>query len=57
MTDLKDVYMLDLDSKLDQALLRQIYETGFNRIPIYTGGNRQKIVGILLTRDLILIKP
>jgi len=48
--------MLDIDSIVDKELLRTIYTKGYSRIPVYEG-SRDKIVGILLTRDLILINP
>lgn len=35
MTDLDKAFMLEIDSLIDQALMRQIYETGYSRIPIY----------------------
>jgi len=48
--------MLDIDLVVDKDLLRHIYSQGFSRIPIYEG-SRDKIKGILLARDLILINP
>lgn len=56
MTKIKDVYMLEINKKLDQTTLREIYTMGFSRIPIYEG-NRNNIIGILMARDLILINP
>ncbi|CDW89146.1 UNKNOWN [Stylonychia lemnae] len=56
MTNLEETFMLDIDSILDKDLLRHIYTKGFSRIPIYQG-HREKIVGILMARDLILINP
>ena len=56
MTSIEEVFMLDINTKLDHSVLRDIYSKGFSRIPVF---NRSKdnIVGILMTRDLILINP
>ena len=56
MTKIEDVYMLDINTKLDQNTLREIYSKGFSRIPIYEGV-KNNIIGILMARDLILINP
>jgi len=54
MTPLKDAFMLDINSNFDERLLKEIYSQGFSRVPVYEG-SRDNIVGILMTRDLILI--
>lgn len=56
MTPLDKAFMLDIDSLVDKELLRKIYEKGYSRIPIFEG-SQDRIVGILLARDLILINP
>jgi metal transporter CNNM len=56
MTPIDEVYMLDINTKLDQKILREIYSRGFSRIPIYEY-SRDNIIGILMARDLILINP
>lgn len=56
MTPLSKAFMLDIDLTIDKELLRHIYSQGYSRIPVYEG-SREKIVGILLARDLILINP
>lgn len=56
MTPLEKAFMLDVDTLVDKDLLRTIYTKGYSRIPIFEG-QRDKIVGILLARDLILINP
>jgi CBS domain containing-hemolysin-like protein len=53
MTPIDKVFMLDIKSNLDEALKRQIYEKGFSWIPIYDG-SKEKIVGVLSMRDMIL---
>jgi CBS domain containing-hemolysin-like protein len=54
MTPIEKVYMLEINVKLDKNLMREIYEKGFSRIPIYKN-NRENIVGCLHARDLILL--
>lgn len=56
MTRIEEVYMLDINTQLDQRILREIYSKGFSRIPIYDK-TKDNIVGILMARDLILINP
>jgi CBS domain containing-hemolysin-like protein len=46
--------MLDINSILDDKLLQKIYYENYSRIPIFEG-KRENVVGILMTRDLILI--
>ena len=56
MTGIEHVYMLDINTELNHKTLRDIYSQGFSRIPIYDR-TKDNIVGVLMTRDLILIKP
>lgn len=56
MTKIEDVYMLEINTYLDQKALREIYSKGFSRVPIYDR-TKDNVVGILMTRDLILINP
>ena len=56
MTSLEDVYMLEINTPLDHRMLREIYSKGYSRIPIYER-SKNNIVGILMTRDLILVNP
>ena len=56
MTTLDKVYMIDITTKLSFPVLMEIYKSGFTRIPVYEE-NRSNIVGILFTKDLILIDP
>jgi CBS domain containing-hemolysin-like protein len=53
MSSLDNIFMLDINQNLDEALKRQIYIEGYSRIPIYDG-TPDNIVGILMARDLIL---
>eukprot|EP01029_Cantina_marsupialis_P012982 TRINITY_DN2879_c0_g1_i2.p1 TRINITY_DN2879_c0_g1~~TRINITY_DN2879_c0_g1_i2.p1 ORF type:complete len:503 (+),score=170.14 TRINITY_DN2879_c0_g1_i2:400-1908(+) len=56
MTPIADVYMLPVEAKLDFKTISNIFKTGFSRIPIFKT-NRNNIVGVLFTKDLILIDP
>lgn len=56
MTKIDDVYMLDINTKLEKETLQEVYSKGFSRIPIYEG-SKDNIIGILMARDLILINP
>lgn len=56
MTTLDKVFMIDIHTKLTFAVLMSIYKSGFTRIPVYET-SRDNIVGILFTKDLILIDP
>jgi metal transporter CNNM len=56
MTKIEDVYMLEINTKLDHQCLKQIYQEGLSRLPIYER-TKNNIVGVLMSRDLILINP
>jgi len=56
MTPIEDVFMLPLDSHLDFDLLTTIFKSGFSRIPVFNR-NRNHIVGLLVTKDLIFVDP
>ncbi|CDW71668.1 ancient conserved domain protein 2 [Stylonychia lemnae] len=54
MTPIDKAFMIDINVNLNQLLLKQIYSEGYSRIPVYDG-QRENIVGLLMTRDLVLI--
>lgn len=56
MTKFEDVYFVSVESVLDFKLMRDIYDSGFSRIPIYEG-ERNNIVGLLYVRDLAFVDP
>ena len=56
MTKFEDVYCISVDSVLDFKLMREIYDSGFSRIPIYER-DRNNIVGLLYVRDLAFVDP
>ena len=57
MTKIEDVYCLSNNRVLDFKTIKEIYESGFSRIPIYEEGDRNDIVGILYVRDLAFLDP
>ena len=56
MTTLDKVFMLEQSVKLNFENMLEIYKSGYTRIPIYDN-NVNRIVGILFTKDLILVDP
>ena len=56
MTHVERVFMLEASLALDYEIMLQIYKSGYTRIPVYEG-DRNNIVGLLYTKDLILIDP
>eukprot|EP01012_Entosiphon_sulcatum_P019867 TRINITY_DN24830_c0_g1_i1.p1 TRINITY_DN24830_c0_g1~~TRINITY_DN24830_c0_g1_i1.p1 ORF type:complete len:542 (+),score=136.07 TRINITY_DN24830_c0_g1_i1:40-1665(+) len=54
MTKLEDVYMLNIDSKLDAETLTAIWQTGHTRIPVYEK-DVNTIAGMLYVKDLVLV--
>ena len=53
MTHIEKIYMLDINTKLSEEKIHEIYLQGYSRIPIFDG-KRDNIVGILLVRDLLV---
>jgi hypothetical protein len=54
------VWMLDVSKKLDFDTMMDIYKTGYTRIPICDGDEKDPqspVVGLLLTKDLMLVDP
>lgn len=56
MTPLKDVFMLDLNAKLDFATIAEISQKGYSRIPVYEG-SRENVCGLLHVKDFTLLDP
>jgi len=56
MTKFDDVYCIDIQCVLDFKTMRDIYDSGFSRIPVYEG-NKQTVVGLLYVRDLAFVDP
>uniref|UniRef100_A0A182VRG0 CNNM transmembrane domain-containing protein n=1 Tax=Anopheles minimus TaxID=112268 RepID=A0A182VRG0_9DIPT len=57
MTRLQDAYMLPIDGILDFEKIAEIMESGFSRIPVFEGENREEIISILHSKDLAFIDP
>mmetsp|Transcript_34702 Transcript_34702/g.91958 ORF Transcript_34702/g.91958 Transcript_34702/m.91958 type:complete len:605 (-) Transcript_34702:493-2307(-) len=56
MTPLEDAYMLNSETRLGFDTIREIFETGFSRIPVY-GRDKHDYRGLLYTKDLMLADP
>jgi metal transporter CNNM len=56
MTPLKEVFMISVTDNLDFDKLKDIYTSGYTRIPVYHN-RKDCIVGIVFTKDLILVDP
>ncbi|AHH10359.1 Magnesium and cobalt efflux protein corC [Borrelia coriaceae ATCC 43381] len=54
MTHRTEVFSLSSTSKLKDKI-KLIKKEGYSRIPVYKGQNREQIIGILITKDLIEI--
>jgi metal transporter CNNM len=56
MTPIEDNFMISVNENLDFDLLKSVYVSGYTRIPVYHN-RRDCIVGIVYTKDLILVDP
>lgn len=56
MTPLRDCFMLAHNLRLNFQTMLAIYKSGFTRIPVFEGVH-QNIIGILYSKDLILVDP
>ena len=56
MTPLTDVFMLEVDSRLDFETIAKISQEGYSRIPVYQG-TRENVVGLLHVKDFTLLDP
>ncbi|KAJ2000515.1 hypothetical protein GGI04_004119 [Coemansia thaxteri] len=56
MTDLGNVYMVDVNARLNRRLLTEMLRRGHSRVPVFDG-ERTDIVGVLLVKSLILLDP
>ena len=57
MTPLDMVFMLSIDAILDASTLESILKSGHSRILVHKKGDRAKIIGIILVKELILVDP
>ncbi|KAJ2515170.1 hypothetical protein H4217_005339, partial [Coemansia sp. RSA 1939] len=56
MTELRNVYMVDVNARLDRKLMTEMLRQGHSRVPVYEG-QRANVVGVLLVKSLILLDP
>ncbi|CAL8467383.1 g6920 [Coccomyxa elongata] len=56
MTPMHKVYMIEAGVRLNFEHMLEIYKSGYTRIPVYDK-DPQNIIGILYTKDLILVDP
>ena len=56
MVDIQDCFMLDINTVIDREVTQLIYTKGYSRIPVFDG-ERDKICGVLMAKDLILFNP
>ena len=57
MTSLQDVFMLPLSSTLDLPTIQAIIQAGHSRVPIHMDGDRDKVIGVVLVKQLIVYDP
>lgn len=55
MTPMSSVFMIDINTNLNKQMLKKIYSEGYSRIPVFDG-DKDNIVGLLLSRDLVLLQ-
>lgn len=54
MTNFEDIFCLSIDSVLDFHTMKEIYDSGFSRIPVYQD-TKENIVHLLYIRDLAFV--
>jgi CBS domain containing-hemolysin-like protein len=53
MTPMSQVTMISADALVDRALVAHLWSEGLSRIPVYSGGDRHHVIGVLHTKNLI----
>lgn len=56
MTPLQNAYMLSHETRLDYETIRELFERGFSRVPVF-GKDQNDYRGLLYTKDLMLADP
>lgn len=56
MTPLDKVFMVASDAVLDEVLCQEIIRVGHSRVPVHAPGDRASILGLLLVKELLLVK-
>ncbi|RKP14915.1 hypothetical protein BJ684DRAFT_1180, partial [Piptocephalis cylindrospora] len=57
MTRMQYVFSIDRSSRLDRSLVTRIVRAGHSRIPVHEGGEKERIIGVMLVKSLILLDP
>ena len=57
MIPIENVYTISTNDVLDAPKFREIRESGFSRVPVYRGDDPKNLVGVLLIKKLIYVKP
>ncbi|KAI8918116.1 hypothetical protein BC831DRAFT_483256 [Entophlyctis helioformis] len=57
MTRIDDVFMLPLSAQLDMPTLQAIIQAGHSRVPIHDDHERNKLIGVVLVKQLIVYDP
>lgn len=55
MTPLSEVFMLEVNERLNEPLVHAIWEEGHSRIPVYRT-TRANVVGVMYAKDLLMIR-
>jgi len=56
MTPVDDVYMLPMEARLGYDTIRDVFDHGFSRVPVY-GVDKHDYKGLLYSKDLMLVDP
>lgn len=57
MTPLDMVFMVSIDTVLNSEVLESILKSGHSRILVHAKGDKTRIIGIVLVKELILVDP
>ena len=57
MTPLGEVFSLRASQKLDLGLMTSICNEGFSRIPVFSDDDGSLCLGLLYSKDLVLVRP
>ncbi|KAL3148860.1 hypothetical protein ABBQ32_001734 [Trebouxia sp. C0010 RCD-2024] len=55
MTPMEKVFMLPSNAVLDESTLGKIISSGHSRVPICRPDNRQRVIGLILVKELALV--
>jgi len=55
-TPIEKLYALEMDEVINRQKMKEIFTSGYSRIPVYAK-DRRRTVGMILVKDLILVDP